>query len=129
MVADTVVASAWCAQKYPCLFTNSGTLATKTIATSVLQYHIIPGKALAYQQLKKLAMNTDYVASTAYTGRKLNITKGGLKINGYSVINDPDISTKLSQAIHGIDHLLVPPGLIVSLYSRNSTWRALLLPI
>ncbi|KAG0616266.1 hypothetical protein M758_5G102800 [Ceratodon purpureus] len=100
-------------KKYPCLFTNSGTLAGKTIATSVLQYHIIPGKVFSYQQMKHLALDADYVSGTAYTGHKLNITKGGIKLNGYSTINDPDISTKISQAIHGISTLLVPPGLII----------------
>lgn len=107
------------AQKYPCLFTNVDTLAGKTIATSVLQYHIIPGKALSYQQMKNLAINMDYVSATAFTGHKLNITKGGIKLNGYSTVSDPDISTKLSQSIQGITTLLVPPGLIVSNYSSK----------
>lgn len=120
MVADLDFTSVGYLQKYPCLFTNIGTQAGKTIATSVLQYHIIPGKVLSSQQMKHLALNTDYVSSTAYIGHKLNITKGGMKLNGYSIISDPDISTKISQAIHGISHLLVPPGLIVSKNLTNS---------
>ena len=86
----------------------------KSIATSVLQYHIIPGKALSSQMLKSLAATADYVSSTANIGRKLNVTQGGTKLNGYSSITTPDIGTKQSQAIHGISTLLVPPGLIVS---------------
>ena len=86
----------------------------KSVATSVLQYHIIPGKALSSQMLKSLAATADYASSTANLGRKLNVTKGGSKLNGYSSITSPDIGTKQTQAIHGISALLVPPGLIVS---------------
>lgn len=100
-------------QKYPCLLSESAAI-SKAVATSVLQYHIIPGKTMSYQQLKILAQNADYMSTTAFNGKKLNITMGGNKINGYSSINNPDIGTKQSQAIHGIKTLLVPPGLIVS---------------
>lgn len=106
---DTIVMSG---QKYPCLFSSSASI-SKSIATNVLQYHIIPGKALSSQQLKNNAATADYMASTAFNGKKLNVTKGGTKVNGYSNINNPDIGTKPSQAIHGIATLLVPPGLIV----------------
>jgi len=100
-------------QKYPCLFSESATI-SKAMATSVIQYHIIPGKTFSYQQLKNLAQNADYMTTTAFNGKKLNVTVGGNKINGYSSINNPDIGSKQSQAIHGIKTLLVPPGLIVN---------------
>lgn len=100
-------------QKYPCLFSESATI-SKVVATSVLQYHIIPGKTLSYQQLKNLAQNGDYMSTTAFNGKKLNITMGANRINGYSTINNPDIGTKQSQVIHGIKTLLVPPGFTVS---------------
>ncbi|KAG0574452.1 hypothetical protein KC19_VG263100 [Ceratodon purpureus] len=99
-------------KKYPCLFSESATV-SKAVATNVLQYHIIPGKTLSYQQLKNLAQNADYMSTTAFNGKKLNVTLGGNKLNGYSSINYPDIGTKQSQAIHGIKTLLVPPGLTI----------------
>jgi len=99
-------------KKYPCLFSESTTI-SKAMAMSVIQYHIIPGKTFSYQQLKNLAQNADYMTTTAFNGKKLNVTIGGNKINGYSSINNPDIGSKQSQAIHGIKTLLVPPGLII----------------
>ena len=100
------------AQKYPCLFSKTGTLA-KTIATNVIQYHIIPGKRLAYEDLQNLAAVADYMAMTALPDQTLNVSVGGTKLNGYAVIDNPDIGTKESQVVHGIKTLLVPPSLLV----------------
>jgi uncharacterized surface protein with fasciclin (FAS1) repeats len=80
---------------------------------NVIQYHIIPGKKLAYQDLQTLAAVADYMATTALPGQTLNVTMGGTKLNGYALIDNPDIGTKESQVVHGIKTLLVPPSLLV----------------
>ena len=105
-------------QKYPCLFSKTGTLA-KTIATSVIQYHLIPGRILASQDLQNLAAVADFMATTALPDQTLNVTVGGTKLNGYSQIDNPDIGTKESQVVHGIKMLLVPPSLLVRSYLQS----------
>ncbi|XP_024387861.1 uncharacterized protein [Physcomitrium patens] len=94
-------------KKYPCLFSDSDAV-SKSVATSVLQYHIIAGRTFSSQQIKNLAQKADYMVTIAFNGKKMNFTIGGNKLNGYSSINDPDIGSKEYQAIHGIKTVLLP---------------------
>ncbi|XP_073393486.1 uncharacterized protein [Physcomitrium patens] len=81
---------------------------SKSVATSVLQYHIIAGRTFSSQQIKNLAQKADYMVTIAFNGKKMNFTIGGNKLNGYSSINDPDIGSKEYQAIHDWLRTAVP---------------------
>ncbi len=100
-------------QKFPCLFLGTGSL-SQTVAVSVLQYHIIPNRVYTYDQLKQLADTADFMATTAFAGQTLNVSTGTFKLNGYAKIDKPDIYQSYArQKIHGIDSMLIPPGMQV----------------
>ncbi len=85
-----------------------------TVAVSVLQYHIIPNRVYTYDQLKQLADTADFMATTAFAGQTLNVSMGTFKLNGYAKIDKPDIYQSYArQKIHGIDSMLIPPGMQV----------------
>jgi hypothetical protein len=67
-----------------------------------------------YDQLKRLADTADFMATTAFAGQTLNVSTGTFKLNGYAKIDKPDIyQSYVRQKIHGIDSMLIPPGMQV----------------
>jgi uncharacterized surface protein with fasciclin (FAS1) repeats len=97
-------------------------MADPTAFTTILQYHVIPGRI----------MSTDIVSMTTPTtpvtlqGTALTVatTNGVTMINSTAAVTRPDITTR-DGVIHGIDNVLLPPGTTLPVNPSASTVPAM----